>query len=86
MPSSTPCGPCTNGRFGGALGTSSLIHSTVIMESLRSDETPVIIRAHFVTTQKRALFLKNGVFWDITPCGSCKNRLGTSSQCASVCE
>jgi hypothetical protein len=20
------------------------------------------------------LFLKNGVFWDITPCGSCKNR------------
>jgi hypothetical protein len=37
--------------------------------------------------------MKNGVFWDVTPCGSCKNRrfrgtsrlhLGISSQSSSV--
>jgi hypothetical protein len=22
-----------------------------------------------------AVTMKNGVFWDVTPCGSCKNRL-----------
>jgi hypothetical protein len=27
--------------------------------------------------------MKNGVFWDVTPCGSCKN-CGISSQRASV--
>jgi hypothetical protein len=27
-----------------------------------------------VTTQKLIIFLKNAVFWDVTPCGSCKNR------------
>jgi hypothetical protein len=36
-----------------------------------------------------AVTMKNGVFWDVTPCGSCKNRhfgglLGISSQRASV--
>jgi hypothetical protein len=24
--------------------------------------------------------MKNGVYWVVTPCGSCKNRLGISSQ------
>jgi hypothetical protein len=37
----------------------------------------------------RAVTMKNGVFWDVTPCGSCKNRrfggtFGISSQRASV--
>jgi cytidine deaminase len=34
-----------------------------------------------------AVTMKNGVFWDVTPCGSCKNRLtelGISSQRESV--
>jgi hypothetical protein len=31
-----------------------------------------------------AVTMKDGVFRDVTLCGSCKNRLGTSSQCASV--
>jgi hypothetical protein len=31
-----------------------------------------------------AVTMKNGVFWDVMPCGSCKNRLGISSQRASV--
>jgi hypothetical protein len=26
------------------------------------------------TVMKQVLNLKNGVFWDVTPCGSCKNR------------
>jgi hypothetical protein len=25
--------------------------------------------------EKEHGFEKNGVFWDVTPCGSCKNRL-----------
>jgi hypothetical protein len=25
-------------------------------------------------TVTRAAYLKNGVFWDVTPCGSCKNQ------------
>jgi hypothetical protein len=31
-----------------------------------------------------AVTMKNGVFWDGTPCGSGKERLGISSQRASV--
>jgi hypothetical protein len=31
-----------------------------------------------------AVTMKNGVFWEVKPCFSCKNRLGTSSQRASV--
>jgi hypothetical protein len=26
------------------------------------------------TERHGVLILKNGVFWDVTPCGSCKNR------------
>jgi hypothetical protein len=26
------------------------------------------------TTGMNCIVLKNGVFWDVTPCGSCKNR------------
>jgi hypothetical protein len=31
-----------------------------------------------------AVTMKNGVFWDVTPRGSCKNSLGISSQFVSV--
>jgi hypothetical protein len=31
-----------------------------------------------------AVTMKNGAFWDVTPCDSCKDRLGISSQRASV--
>jgi hypothetical protein len=27
-----------------------------------------------VKSNKGSLLLKNGIFWDVTPCGSCKNR------------
>jgi hypothetical protein len=30
------------------------------------------LSTHFV--QPNTVALKNGVFWDVTPCGSCKNR------------
>jgi hypothetical protein len=34
------------------------------------------IPGEFVTQDysKHTNILKNGVFWDVTPCGSCKNR------------
>jgi hypothetical protein len=42
--------------------------------------TANIFKIHF----RRKIF-KNGVFWDVTPCGSCKNRrFGGTSQRASV--
>jgi hypothetical protein len=51
----------------------------------RSSETPVLQEPHGVIFQKTAFFkvdtfyrisltLKNGVFWVVTLCGSCKNR------------
>jgi hypothetical protein len=31
-------------------------------------------------------FKKNGVFWDVTPCGSCKSRhFGGTWRCESIC-
>jgi hypothetical protein len=33
----------------------------------------------FVPNFANCLFLKNGVFWDVTPCGSCKNLAPPSS-------
>jgi hypothetical protein len=37
----------------------------------------------FIPIQTWFLF-KNAVFWDVTPCGFCKNRHGISSQRSSV--
>jgi hypothetical protein len=57
-------------------------------EALGSSETSILIK-HGVTSQKTPFFnhtkferlevftaviMKNGVFWDVTPRGSCKNR------------
>jgi hypothetical protein len=36
----------------------------------------------YLFIRKQLHMLKNGAFWDVTPCGSCKNRC--SSQRASV--
>jgi hypothetical protein len=33
-----------------------------------------ILTRHIPEANKRKVKLKNGVFWDVTPCGSCKNR------------
>jgi hypothetical protein len=32
------------------------------------------IKTQFVLHRRHITSLKNGVFWDVTPCGSCKNR------------
>jgi hypothetical protein len=41
----------------------------------------------FFMPSRNNLFMKNGVFWDVTPCGSCKNRRfrGTSPR-SSGCQ
>jgi hypothetical protein len=54
---------------------SSLILSTLMMQTIRSSETalfPFLFQYEFIKQQRS---MKNGVFWDFTPCGSCKNRL-----------
>jgi hypothetical protein len=48
---------------------SPLTFSTVIMEEIPSSEPSVLAR----TTRVQ----KNGVFWVVTPCGSCKNQEDT---------
>jgi hypothetical protein len=30
--------------------------------------------SHFDSQKGQEIFLKNGIFWYVTPCGSCKNR------------
>jgi hypothetical protein len=64
---------------------SSRILVTLIMEPLRSFETSVLARTtrrnipedgilHVRFEVFTAVTMKNGVFWVVTPCGSCKNR------------
>jgi hypothetical protein len=51
--------------------------STPKMEAVYSSETSVDYKGlHSVMSQKREIscLLKNAVFWDVMPCGSCKNR------------
>jgi hypothetical protein len=37
-----------------------------------AEECPLLMYVRFEVFA--ALTMKNGVFWDVTPCGSCKNR------------
>jgi hypothetical protein len=60
---------------------SSPILVTLMMEAIRSSETSVLTRATQRNMTEDVRFevfkagtMKNGVFWDVTPCGSCKNR------------
>jgi hypothetical protein len=55
-----------------------------MMEGIRSSEISDLKEPHGVTSQKTPFFIviaaktsnliKNGVFWDVTPRGFCKNR------------
>jgi cytidine deaminase len=64
----TPCGPCKNQLL-----------VTVMKEALSSSEASVLTRADYKSYVRFEVFtamaMKNGVFWDVTPCGSCKNQL-----------
>jgi hypothetical protein len=60
----TPCGSCKNRRFG---GTSRLHHHS---ERISEIGTPLAVISEVSTAET----MKNGVFWDVTPCGSCRHR------------
>jgi hypothetical protein len=32
------------------------------------------LHGYYPSVSAKHLYIKNGVFWDVTPCGSCKNR------------
>jgi hypothetical protein len=73
-------------RMTASFVTSSRILITLMKGALRSSER-FLQEPHGVTSQKTAFFMlgfvrfedftavtmKNSVFWDVTPCGSCKN-------------
>jgi hypothetical protein len=40
------------------------------LETIRSGNETIRVRLEVFT----AVAMKNGIFWDVTPCGSCKNR------------
>jgi hypothetical protein len=57
----------------GELGTTLALTSN--RRTLRRNTKCLPIEQHYVRFEVfTAVTMKNGVFWDVTPCGSCKNR------------
>jgi hypothetical protein len=60
---------------------SSLTHAETLIPSVGkvygvgiSATQPTVFTEALLWTSKTPLLMKNGVFWDVTKCGSCKNR------------
>jgi hypothetical protein len=59
---------------------SSPVLVTLMMDALCSSDTSIFARAtrsnipEDAVLEEMRFMLKNGVFWVVTPCGSCKNR------------
>jgi hypothetical protein len=60
----------------------AICNKSILKEFFLNSQTTVICPLRFQPTKAKVKFevftavtTKNGVFWDITPCGSCRNRL-----------
>jgi hypothetical protein len=71
-----PCGSCKNRRFGGSFRINHQGDN-----NMRATNNIVGVRFEVFT----AVTMKNGVFWVVTPCGSCKNRRFGGTFLRSVC-
>jgi hypothetical protein len=54
----------------GELGTLAVTSSICCAAPHQGVNKEIFVRFEVFT----AVTMKNGVFWDVTPCGSCKNR------------
>jgi hypothetical protein len=66
---------------GGRRLPSAILHSSSLSQTKVADGLLLLpmwtvdINQHVRFEVFTAVTMKNGVFWDVTPCGSCKNRL-----------
>jgi hypothetical protein len=55
--------------------SSGMLRRVALVRTDVSEELSAsFIRVNKISELGTKLYLKNGVFWDVTPCGSCKNR------------
>jgi hypothetical protein len=56
--------------------SSGMLRRVTLVRTQVSEELTAapIIRVTRISEIGTTLTVKNGVFWDVTPCGSCKNR------------
>jgi hypothetical protein len=57
------------------MASSGMLRRVALVRTEVSEELSVsFIRVTRLGELRTTLAVKNGVFWDVTPCGSCKNR------------
>jgi hypothetical protein len=66
-----------NVDFCGIIGRTAMVQSTYLLVLLSTGATTAgkDIQYYVRFEDFTAVAMKNRVFWDVTPCGSCKNRL-----------
>jgi hypothetical protein len=64
------CTPVVCNLFCSRIPQTQFLFNVVLSKLLVYNSSYVHVRFEVFT----AVTLKNGVFWDVTPCGSCKNR------------
>jgi hypothetical protein len=68
------CASCKNRRFGGMLVLTRATRRNILEGGIRHSHHRENLKSYLlVLFMQHISFIKNGVFWDVTPCGSCKN-------------